>query len=146
MLREARIITLANHTALVTRDGREIPIEDSAAPIHDSAGEVTGAVLVFHDVTEKRRAQEALQESEQRVRLKLESILSPDGDIGTLELGDVVDAAAIQSLMDDFYQLAHIPMALLDLKGKVLVGVGWQDICTKFHRVHPEILPALHRE
>ena len=40
--------------------------------------------------------------------------------------------------MDDFYELAHIPMAIIDLKGKVLVGVGWQDICTKFHRVHPE--------
>ena len=40
--------------------------------------------------------------------------------------------------MNDFYRLAHIPMALLDLKGNVLVSVGWQDICTKFHRVNPE--------
>jgi len=40
--------------------------------------------------------------------------------------------------MDNFYELAHIPMSIIDLKGKVLVGVGWQDICTKFHRFHPE--------
>jgi PAS domain S-box-containing protein len=42
------------------------------------------------------------------------------------------------SPLDDFYKLTHIPMGLNDLKGNVLGGVGWQDICTKFHRVHPE--------
>jgi PAS domain S-box-containing protein len=60
VLREKRIVALANHTTLVAKDGREFPIEDSAAPILDAAGNVTGVVLVFHDVTEKRRAQEAL--------------------------------------------------------------------------------------
>ena len=138
VLREGCIVSLANSTALVTRAGREIPIEDSAAPITASDGSVSGVVLVFHDVTEKRRAQAALRESEQRVRLKLESILSPEGDIGSLELGDVIDAHAIQSFMEDFYRIARMPLAIIDLKGRVLVGVGWQDICTRFHRVHPE--------
>ncbi|MEI7833165.1 MAG: PAS domain S-box protein [bacterium] len=59
VLRENRAVELANHTALVTRDGREVPIEDSAAPITDAAGKVTGVIIVFHDVTEKRRAEEA---------------------------------------------------------------------------------------
>jgi PAS domain S-box-containing protein len=68
VLREGRILALANSTALMTRDGREMPIEDSAAPILDAAGNVAGVVLVFHDVTEKRRAQQALQESEKRFR------------------------------------------------------------------------------
>jgi PAS domain S-box-containing protein len=54
-----------------------------------------------------------------------------------LELAEVIDILAVQSLMDDFYKLAHIPMGLDDLSGKSLVIVGWQDICTKFHRVHP---------
>jgi two-component sensor histidine kinase len=40
--------------------------------------------------------------------------------------------------MDVFYAIAHIPMAIIDRDGKVLVGVGWQEVCTKFHRVHPE--------
>jgi PAS domain S-box-containing protein len=61
VLREGSIVNLANHTALVTRDGREIPIEDSAAPIRDQEGRVSGVVLVFHDVTEKRRAQEQIE-------------------------------------------------------------------------------------
>jgi len=61
VLREGCVVSMANHTALVARDGREIPIEDSAAPIRDSAGNVLGVVLVFHDVTEKRRAHRELQ-------------------------------------------------------------------------------------
>jgi len=62
VLREGRTVELANHAALVTKDGRTVPIEDSAAPILDAAGRVIGAVLVFHDVTEKRRAEEAVRE------------------------------------------------------------------------------------
>jgi len=53
-------------------------------------------------------------------------------------LADIIDIQVIQSLMNDFYKLAHIPVGLNDLKGNVLVSVGWQDICTKLHRVHLE--------
>ncbi len=53
-LREGRIVGLANHTVLIARDGREIAIEDSAAPIRDRQGEIVGAVMVFHDVTQNR--------------------------------------------------------------------------------------------
>jgi PAS domain S-box-containing protein len=60
VLREGRTVALANHTVLVARNGCTVPIEDSAAPILDAAGQVIGAVLVFHDVTEKRRAEEAM--------------------------------------------------------------------------------------
>ncbi|MFA5500984.1 MAG: PocR ligand-binding domain-containing protein, partial [Candidatus Omnitrophota bacterium] len=67
-----------------------------------------------------------------------ESVLSPEGDIGNLELADVIDSNMLQKIIDDFYQLTKIPMAIIDLKGKTLVGVGWQKICTKFHRVNPE--------
>jgi PAS domain-containing protein len=66
VLREGRAVELANHAALVTKDGRTVPIEDSAAPILDAAGACVGVVLVFHDVTEKRRAEEALRQAEQR--------------------------------------------------------------------------------
>jgi len=61
VLSERRKVNLANHTALVTSDGREIPIEDSAAPISDSEGNTIGVVLVFHDVTEERRARREIQ-------------------------------------------------------------------------------------
>ena len=55
-----------------------------------------------------------------------------------MELAEIIDVQAIQYLMDDFFKLVHMPIGLNDLKGKVLVGAGWQDICTKFHWVHPE--------
>ncbi|HEY1379970.1 MAG TPA: PAS domain S-box protein, partial [Gemmataceae bacterium] len=58
-LRERAVVALANHTALVARDGREVPVEDSAALIRGPDGVVAGAVLVFRDVTKARRAAEA---------------------------------------------------------------------------------------
>jgi PAS domain S-box-containing protein len=59
VLREGRVVGLANHTALVARDGTERPIDDSAAPIRDGRGRLAGVVLVFRDVSERRRAEEA---------------------------------------------------------------------------------------
>jgi diguanylate cyclase (GGDEF)-like protein/PAS domain S-box-containing protein len=54
-VREDRTANLTPNTVLIRRDGAELPIEDSAAPIHDRAGQVTGAVIVFRDVTAARR-------------------------------------------------------------------------------------------
>jgi PAS domain S-box-containing protein len=51
-------VGLSNHTVLISRNGAERPIDDSAAPIRDGLGNPVGAVLVFRDVTEKRRAVE----------------------------------------------------------------------------------------
>jgi PAS domain S-box-containing protein len=55
VLREGVVVGLANHTVLVRRDGTDVPIDDSAAPIIDSAGSMFGVVLVFRDVTEEKR-------------------------------------------------------------------------------------------
>ena len=60
------IVGLANHTILIARDGTERPIDDSAAPIRDADGKMIGAVLVFRDITARRKAEEGLAE---RVRL-----------------------------------------------------------------------------
>ncbi len=85
---------------------------------------------------EQRTAQ--LVESEKRVRRKLESILLPEGDLGQLELADVLDIPAVKSLVEDFYAVTRIPTALIDVHGNFLVAVGLQEVCTKFHRRHPE--------
>jgi diguanylate cyclase (GGDEF)-like protein/PAS domain S-box-containing protein len=50
-----------NHTLLISKDGREIPIEDSAAPIHDEEGHITGVVVVFRDFSEKKEKQEQIE-------------------------------------------------------------------------------------
>jgi len=54
-LREGVIVGLANHTVLIGKDGTERPIDDSAAPIRCKEGEVVGCVLVFRDITERRK-------------------------------------------------------------------------------------------
>ena len=51
---EGRVVGMANHTILVSREGDELAIEDSAAPIRDRDGNLAGVVMVFHDVTDKR--------------------------------------------------------------------------------------------
>ena len=68
VLREKKIVALANHTVLRARDGTERPIEDSGAPILDPSGEITGAVLVFRDATTDRAARRALVESRDALR------------------------------------------------------------------------------
>jgi PAS domain S-box-containing protein len=73
VLREKTAVSLANHTLLVARDGREIPIDDGAAPIFDESGVITGTVLVFQDVTERRQKELALQASEARNRQIVET-------------------------------------------------------------------------
>ncbi|HTA89081.1 MAG TPA: ATP-binding protein [Polyangiaceae bacterium] len=57
VLREGTVVGLANHTLLRAKNGLEIPIDDSGAPIKDASGEVYGVVLVFRDVTLEKRAE-----------------------------------------------------------------------------------------
>jgi diguanylate cyclase (GGDEF)-like protein/PAS domain S-box-containing protein len=59
-LREGQVLGLSQHTVLVNRGGKEIAIQDSAAPIRDRAGNMIGAVMVFHDVSKERRLHRAL--------------------------------------------------------------------------------------
>ncbi|MET0339749.1 MAG: response regulator [Polyangiales bacterium] len=73
VLRLGAVVNLASHTALLTRDGRSIPIDDSGAPIIDDDGNLTGVVLVFRDVSQRRRSEQA--ESLQRANERLDRAL-----------------------------------------------------------------------
>src|SRR5262249_12330849 len=57
-LSEGVIVGRATHTARIARDGTERPIDDSAAPIRSKEGDIIGCVLVFRDITERRRLDE----------------------------------------------------------------------------------------
>ena len=57
VLETGTVVGLGNHTVLIARDGREVPIDDSAAPIRMRGGEIFGVVLIFRDITEQRRAE-----------------------------------------------------------------------------------------
>jgi PAS domain S-box-containing protein len=89
VLRSGTVVGLANHTALLARDGREVPIDDCGAPILDDRGGIVGVVLVFRDVTQRRRAEEAeaFRRAHERMELAVRGsnvgvwdIDMPDGD------------------------------------------------------------------
>lgn len=63
VLREGHVVGLANHTVLMTRTGIATPIDDSAAPIYSESRELLGVVLVFRDITVRRAAERALEQS-----------------------------------------------------------------------------------
>ena len=83
-LRDGVIVGLANHTVLIARDGRKLPIDDSAAPIRDADGNAVGSVLVFRDISARKRSEQL-----RNVRLAVTHTLSEaasvdDGTSGVL--------------------------------------------------------------
>jgi PAS domain S-box-containing protein len=88
IIQSGHAVGLGNHTVLISRDGAEYPIADSAAPIFDLTRRIIGVVIVFHDVTEERRAVEALAEQREWFQTTLHSI--GDAVIATDSNGNVV--------------------------------------------------------
>jgi PAS domain S-box-containing protein len=83
VLREGKVVGLANHTILRSRQGVEVPIDDSAAPIRDESGRLSGVVLVFRDVTDEKR-QHARREFLSRAGEALVSSLDYRTTLGTV--------------------------------------------------------------
>jgi PAS domain S-box-containing protein len=73
-IKHGSIAGLVDHSVLIAKDGKEYPIDDSAAPIRITETGTTGAVLVFRDITQRRAAQRELWESRERLRITLSSI------------------------------------------------------------------------
>ena len=106
---------LANHTVLIARDGRELHIADSAAPIHNDEGDIAGVVLVFRDVTEEHAA----------------SLLTEK----RLELIDFADSHDLDELLtkvlDDLGSLLHSPIGFYHFVGEDQKSVILQQWSTR---------------
>jgi PAS domain S-box-containing protein len=116
VLREGTVVGLANHTLLLARDGTERPIDDSGSPIREPDGRLAGVVLVFRDVSERRRAEEALHESQARLHLALSAsrTIAWSWDLRTGAVTHSENAGEI-----------------LGLPASECISAGWE-------RVHPE--------
>jgi PAS domain S-box-containing protein len=127
-LRDGTVVGLANHTLLIHKDGRERPIDDSAAPIRDADGEVIGVVLVFRDVTERRENERALRVSESRkaaiLRASLDAIVTIDGEGKMVDFNPAAQALfsytaaeAVGQDLDQFFRLDGKPGPFAHLFG-----------------------------
>jgi PAS domain S-box-containing protein len=119
VLQAGEIVGLGNHTFLISKSGQETAIDDSSAPIRNSRNEIVGVVLVFRDVTERKKAEAELQESEQRFRT----------------MADAAPVLIWTSATDRHFDYVNKPW--LDFTGRTLdqeLGEGWVE------GVHPEDL------
>ena len=64
--------------------------------------------------------------------------MTVDGKKNMFRLEDLIDISLLQDLQEKLNKIYSFPSAVIDMEGKILTAVAWQDICTKFHRTHPE--------
>jgi PAS domain S-box-containing protein len=76
ILREGNVVNLTNQPMLIAKAGTEIPIDVSASPIKDEKKNITGVVLVFHDISERKQREETLRRKQEEIRSIFAS--SPD--------------------------------------------------------------------
>jgi PAS domain S-box-containing protein len=119
VLSEGKVVGLANHTSLISRDGRETAVEDSAAPILDAAGKIAGVVMVFHDATEKRRAEAALRESHEILEKRVQE-RTAELNVANESLREL--SGRLQQLRDE--ERKQIARELHDSVGQMLAALG----------------------
>ena len=75
VLKQGLVVGLANHTVMIRKDGAEVPIDDSGAPIKDKDGKTTGVVLIFRDITERKRSEQAVTRQAELIDLSPDAII-----------------------------------------------------------------------
>jgi PAS domain S-box-containing protein len=128
VLEHGQVVGLANHTALLARDGHEYQIADSAAPIRNAGGEIEGVVLVFSDVTEAYRVRSELEQSRERLQTVVdhlsEGLIVHSGDAKVLEWNPA--ALRLYGIDPDISRPEFLSrFALSTLDGRTLAQSEW---------------------
>lgn len=144
-LREGHIVGQTNHTILLAKDGREWPIDDSAAPIRGQDGAVSGTILVFREITERKfqesellRHSLALKESEEQFHTLVDSIpqlawmARPDGHLFWYNQRWYEFTGSTPEQMEGWgWQSVHdpdeLPRVLESWKTALASGQQWED-------------------
>jgi len=119
-------------------DGEFRWFSSRAWPLRDHEGKITHWFGTAIDIQNQKTTELALQKSQQSIRRELESGRFRQDKLENIDLFHVIDIPALQSFLDDLNEMTHFPVSILDLEANILVGVNWQDICTKWHRAYPE--------
>lgn len=120
VLREGIVVGLANHTLLISKDGTRRSIDDSGAPIKDENGKIIGVVLVFRDVSEKRRIEQELMKADKLNSLGILAggIAHDFNNILTAILGNIILAKEFTRPGEKIYErLIEAEKASLRAKG-----------------------------
>jgi PAS domain S-box-containing protein len=132
VLEERQILTVTNNVALIARDGREIPVEHSAAPILAGEGKVIGVVLVFRDVAERRREQEATAEQAALIELTQDAVFVIDMD-GTIRFWSrgaeaMLGYSKIQAAGKNSHDLlrTEFPRSLAEINAELMRMGHWE--------------------
>jgi PAS domain S-box-containing protein len=132
VLKEKRILAVANHVDLVTRDGREIAVEHSAAPILAGEGRTIGVVLVFRDVAERRREQTATAEQAALLELTQDAVFVIDmsGTVlfwsrGAEAMFGYTKAQAVGKTAHDLLHTDHT-QSFDDIRAELLKAGHWE--------------------
>jgi PAS domain S-box-containing protein len=164
VLRENIVVGLANHTLLLGADGVERPIDDSGAPISKANGDVLGVVLVFRDVSERRRYEQGLQDAvtardqffsiaAHELRTPLTSLLGNaellQRRLARDELLSERDQRALKVIVEQGRRLNQLISALLDLSrlelGQFNLDLRPLELRELARRIVEETLPSLDR-
>ena len=131
----------------IRKDGTVFPVELRTFLLRGAEGQPEAMWAIVRDITERKKSESALRQSEATIRHKLKAITEPEGDIGTLQLADIIDVEMLQALMEDFFQLTGMLGAILDISGKVLVACR---LAGYLHKIPPSAMPhsreKLHRK
>ena len=129
---------LESHTILISRSGAETPVDDSAAPIRNMSGGISGAVIVLRNIAERRRKERELEGRERELRMLVESIpqlawmANPDGGVFWYNRRWYEYTGATFDEMKDWgWQKVHdpalLPAVIEKFRSHLASGEPWED-------------------
>lgn len=140
VLREGIVVGLANHTILLSKDGREIPVADSGAPIRSDENDILGVVLVFRDQTNERNFQREIQIREMKIR---------ESQLLLKEILDTIPVRVFWKDRNSVYLGCNKPFAAdaglekpEDLIGKTDFDMGWAEQAELYRRDDKEVIES----